>query len=76
MALRVVFCSARDGDVTLAVRSPDWTRHLVLDPEPSGSVGCLALGRSCSGALCPFCASAASAPERAEARSVLPGVSR
>jgi hypothetical protein len=70
MTLHVVFCSARDSNVTLATRSPDWARRLLIDPAPAGAVGCLSQGRSCVGTLCPFCAEPPSGPELEEARGL------
>jgi hypothetical protein len=67
MPMHVVFCSARDRNVTLVPRSSDWTWHIVLDNQPFGDVACLDQGRSCTGALCPFCAETATGAEFEEA---------
>ena len=67
MATQVVFCSARDRNVTLVPRSPDWTWHIILSRQLFGDVACVDQGRSCTGALCPFSAEAANAAELEEA---------
>lgn len=67
MGLHIVFCSARDANVPLVSRSPDWVGHVVLDPNPDNGVGCLDRGSVCTGSLCPFCADAVDGTELKEA---------